>query len=295
MSRILGTGIATLDIIHSVDGYPAENSEVRAVARHRTRGGNTANTLSVLRQLGHQCSWAGVYTDDEAGRFVCHDLQQRGIELVTARLHSGKTTPTSSIVHNRLNGSRTIIHYRDLPELGFAEFSRLDLGRYDWLHFEGRNVTETARMLSHAAQQYPDLPRSVEIEKPRDHIESLFALADVLVFSRDCLQAWHEQDPQACLRRLHDGLPGVALVCTWGESGAFFVTGDGVSGHAPAHPPGRVVDTLGAGDTFNAGLIDALLQGHELAQATTRACRLAGQKCGHQGLDFIATTTADGQ
>lgn len=37
--RILAVGIATLYIINTVDGYPAEDQEVRASAQRVARGG----------------------------------------------------------------------------------------------------------------------------------------------------------------------------------------------------------------------------------------------------------------
>ena len=67
MAKLLGIGNATLDIIHHVDGYPEENSEVRCRERHVRRGGNAANTLVVLSQLGVACSWADVLVDNEEG------------------------------------------------------------------------------------------------------------------------------------------------------------------------------------------------------------------------------------
>jgi ketohexokinase len=45
-----------------------------------------------------------------------------------------------------------------------------------------------------------------------------------------------------------------------------------------------VVDTLGAGDTFNAAIIHAKLAGRPLAECLHDACQLAGKKCGQQGL-----------
>ena len=51
MAQILGIGIATLDIINEVDGYPVEDSEQRALAQRQRTGGNVTNTLTVLRQF----------------------------------------------------------------------------------------------------------------------------------------------------------------------------------------------------------------------------------------------------
>jgi hypothetical protein len=51
MAKILGIGIAALDIINTVDGYPNEDAEVRAINQRVCRGGNATNTLVVLSQL----------------------------------------------------------------------------------------------------------------------------------------------------------------------------------------------------------------------------------------------------
>ncbi|VAX01070.1 hypothetical protein MNBD_GAMMA19-1040, partial [hydrothermal vent metagenome] len=56
MARVLVVGIATLDIINTVDDYPEEDTEVRASTQVMRRGGNACNTAVVLQQLGHQCS-----------------------------------------------------------------------------------------------------------------------------------------------------------------------------------------------------------------------------------------------
>src|SRR5690606_2634666 len=43
MGHVLAIGIATLDIVNTVDGYPAEDAEVRASAQRVSRGGNATN------------------------------------------------------------------------------------------------------------------------------------------------------------------------------------------------------------------------------------------------------------
>jgi ketohexokinase len=54
--------------------------------------------------------------------------------------------------------------------------------------------------------------------------------------------------------------------------------------HAPALAVETVVDTVGAGDTFNAGLIHALATGQLLEEALHYAVALAGRKVQQQGL-----------
>lgn len=287
MAKILAVGIATVDIINSVNGYPAEDDEVRAVSQRLCRGGNATNTLSVLSQLGHASHWAGVLADEPDAHHIEADLKKHRIDVAAVLWLKNGKVPTSYITHNMVNGSRTIIHHRNLPEYPFSKFRQLDLNTFDWLHFEGRNVTETRQMLIWARQQMPALPRSIEIEKERDGIETLFELADVLLFSRAFAQRRGFSDALALLHALQAQCGSAKLVCAWGEAGAWALDGD-QEYHSPAFPPATVIDTLAAGDTFNAGIIDAFVNRLTLAQALESANRLAGRKCGHQGLDFLS-------
>jgi len=288
MAHILAIGIATLDIINSVDAYPQEDSEIRASTQNIRRGGNAANSAVILSQLGHSCSWAGTLSDDNDGDFIDHELQRYNIDTSNSwRAHGGRT-PTSYITHNRASGSRTIIHYRDLPEYSFDSFSNIDLSAYDWLHFEGRHCQETLRMLHLAQQQQPHIPVSIEIEKPRPDIETLFKLGDLLLFSRAYARDSGYTDGAEFLHAMHTQAPEADLVCAWGNQGAWALARDDSDNviFSPAFPPSRLIDTLAAGDTFNAAMIDARCKGQSLTEALTAACQLAGQKCGVEGLDL---------
>jgi ketohexokinase len=187
------------------------------------------------------------------------------------------------------SGTRTIVHYRDLPEFSFADFEKIELSTFDWLHFEGRNVVETAHMLALVRERFPSLPWSVEIEKPRPGIENLFEGATILLFSRHYVTSLGYSDVQAFFHKLHSKLPKVEKVCTWGDEGAYAMDYRGQIHHISAFFPPQIVDTLGAGDTFNAGFIDARLRHHTLTESLTFACQLAGRKCGQHGFDGLSS------
>lgn len=53
------------------------------------------------------------------------------------------------------------------------------------------------------------------------------------------------------------------LICAWAEKGADAMGPDGTVVHSDAFPPEKLVDTLGAGDTFNASVIYTLSNGEE--------------------------------
>ena len=78
------------------------------------------------------------------------------------------------------------------------------------------------------------------------------------------------------------------VICPWGEDGAMAMTSEGQKSTSPAFPPERVIDTLGAGDTFNAATILALSDGQGIQDAITYGCRVAGAKCGMKGYDGLS-------
>ncbi len=285
MATILGIGIATIDIINEVSHYPAENDEVRALTRQRTRGGNATNTLTVLAALGHHCQWAGTLVDDGDGDFVRTDLQNAGVGYRHCNILPHGAMPTSYILLNRINGSRTIVHYRDLPEFDLQDTVNLPWHDYTWLHFEGRNVAQTRLMLAALRTRgYPG-KISIEIEKSRDDIGVLYEYADLLIFSRQfALHQGFTTGPAFLSDIRARGSARGDLVCAWGETGAYGLDSHDSACCSPAYPPSRVIDTLGAGDVFNAGLIHGLLLQHSLATALGEACALAGKKCGQRGL-----------
>jgi ketohexokinase len=282
--RVLGVGIATLDVINEVASYPAEDDEVRALAQRRMRGGNVTNSLSVLSQLGHRCRWVGTLGDDAAADLILQDLERHRIDTREAVRVPGGATPTSYVTLNRSNGSRTIVHFRDLPELDASAFDRVPLTDVVWIHFEGRNPPETHRMIQRVRAEVPHVPVSVELEKRRDDIEVLMDGPRVLLASRAFALASGFDQPAGFLEDLAQHTSADLCVLAWGAQGASYMRRGGAVRQVPGFAPDKVVDTLGAGDVFNAGVIHGLLRGQPPVEAVTAAVRLAGEKCGLLGL-----------
>ncbi len=295
MAKFLGVGNLVLDTILTTDHFPEENAELRAQARQLQPGGNAANTLYVLTQLGHACSLMSAVAVDDSGRKLLQAVTDRGIDTSLCQKRLKGATPTSYVLVNGENGSRTIVHYRDLAELNFDHFAKQEIEQFDWLHFEGRNVENLKGMLNIARTFCPNTPISLELEKPRPGIESLLNVPNVILIARHYATELGLTDAPAAIQHVRAFAPQATLICTWGSEGAWFASPDGNIQHQPAITVPRVVDTLGAGDTFNAGLLHMLSRGEKLDEAVRFAAELAARKIRQQGFDNLLAPLADDQ
>lgn len=284
MARILLVGTVTLDLVFALDHAPGSDEEMRAMSLRTCRGGNAGNTAVVLARLGHAPEFLGVMADAPETAVIERDFEESGVAFRNCPRLFGRP-PTSSIY--LAGATRSIVHYRDLPELDAKYLCSLDLGNYDWLHFEGRNVVALAEMLRFVRENNPALRVSLELEKPRPGIESLIGLADLLLCSRGFAEAAGFHEPEPFLHWL-SAQTAAAISLAWGEVGAFGILPGGDVLHVPAVPVAEVVDTLGAGDTFNAGMLDAMVQDRPLLEALSAGCALAGRKCAVHGFEFCS-------
>ncbi|XP_038607163.1 ketohexokinase isoform X6 [Tachyglossus aculeatus] len=221
--QILCVGLVVLDIINVVEKYPEEDSDSRCLSQRWQRGGNASNSCTVLSLLGSPCAFMG-------------------------------SLAPGHIAEN-------------LPDVTAQDFEKVDLTRYKWIHIEGRNAAEQVKMLQRVDQynkaRPPELQirTSVEVEKPRDELYQLFGYGDVVFVSKDVAKHMGFQSAAETLKGLYGRVrKGAVLVCAWAEQGADALGPDGQLLHSDAFPPPRVVDTLGAGDTFNASFIFSLSQ-----------------------------------
>ncbi|XP_058988342.1 ketohexokinase isoform X4 [Mustela lutreola] len=271
--QILCVGLVVLDVINVVDKYPEEDTDsrclfCRCLSQRWQRGGNASNSCTVLSLLGAPCAFMGSLAPGHVADFVLDDLRRYSVDLRYTVSQTTGSVPISTVIISEATGSRTILHaYRNLPDVSATDFEKVDLTRFKWIHIEGRNASEQVKMLrrieQHNASQPPaqKIRVSVEVEKPREELFQLFGYGDVVFVSKDVAKHLGFRSAGEALRGLYRRVrKGAVLVCAWAEEGADALGPDGRLLHSDAFPPPRVVDTLGAGDTFNASVIFSLSQ-----------------------------------
>ncbi|CAD5120411.1 DgyrCDS8977 [Dimorphilus gyrociliatus] len=294
--NFLCVGLICVDIMNHVEKFPTEDSDNRASDQYWQRGGNASNNCTVLSLLGENVSIFGTIANSNELGFLQDDFKKYNISFNNCPIKENVTCPLSIAIVNKQNGSRTIIHHnRNLPELTSDEFSKLDLKNFDWIHFEGRpSVDEISGMLQIIDtfnEKYDKKIRtSVELEKKRETLKLLADRADVIFVSKGhASMLGYNKKEDALLHYLKKCRPKATVIVPWAEEGAVGqVQGQDQMFHSPCFSPDKVIDTLGAGDTFVASCIQALSRDLPLAHALKIACKVAGFKCGIKGYDGIS-------
>ncbi|KAI1498545.1 Ribokinase-like protein [Biscogniauxia marginata] len=313
MKNLVCVGACYLDTILSVPFYPEEDSKLRATNLQVRRGGNCPNTLQVFQQLLRE--WSGhdikpylvSCLPSEQAPATATILESFGsdtaVDFSRCIYRAGSQPASSYILRSEASGSRTIVNYTDLPEMRPEEFVAAvdDLGDDTWFHFEGRNPETTLQCIRYLRRSKSKAAVSVEVEKPgREGLEDLAAEADVVFYSR----SWAEDKRYESARQCLSAQSGVArrashLLCTWGSRGASCLSlPSQTSVSCAATQPGqtiRVVDTVGAGDTFIAGMLFGLLchtRDWDVETKVRFAVRLATVKVQQEGFDGVGAETA---
>ncbi|KAM3512838.1 hypothetical protein MY11210_003543 [Beauveria gryllotalpidicola] len=178
---------------------------------------------------------------------------------------------SSYIIRSSETGSRTIVNYNALEEMTAAEFEAVardfEAEGQSWWHFEGRIPETTLECIRILRRILPQSKISVEVEKPgRQGLRALAAEADVVFYSKVWAEDRGYDSAMACLTTEPAGQASLS-VCPWGAGGAYAVShlsGDQI--HCPVEQQQQpdeitVVDSVGAGDTFIAGMLYGLTTG----------------------------------
>lgn len=235
-------------------------------------GGNSLNLSVFIRRFGGAVAYIGAVGDDPAGHHIRDSLDAEGVDISGMRFGGGNTA--FCLIGSR-NGEREFLG----ADLGVSiiEPTPEDLGRIaraDAVH-TGRSSHVEPFLESFAANARLSFDFAV-IRDPK-HIARLAPYCFLASFSAGDLSA---ERADALVQLARDTGAEWVLV-TRGDEGAVLV---GPSGrYETSAAASKVVDTLGAGDTFIARTLHGLLEDEHPDQFLPAAARAAAGTCSHYG------------
>lgn len=285
MSRdALVIGEALVDIVHAADGTTVEHA-----------GGSAANVAVALSRLGRPVRFATAWADDARGRMLAEHLARAAVELATDPVVLERTATAAATIGAdgaasydfdlewRLGpvepGQPVAVHVCSIGVL-------LEPGAGQVLELLGGLRGTTT--ISYDVNARPAITGTGPDVVAR--VERTAAAADLVKASdEDLATLYPALDVDAAARHLL-ALGPTAVVVTRGGEGATWV--DATRAVEVASLPVEVADTIGAGDTFGAAVVDALwgrpldgLSTSEVEEVLAHAARAAAVTVSRPGAD----------
>jgi sugar/nucleoside kinase (ribokinase family) len=248
-------------------------------------GGAAAVTGAALARLGVDATIVGCVGRDAFGRVALEDLRRYGVDTGHVTQLDGAPTGASIAFEAPERersfaialGSLAAFDASMIPPAALEADHVLLCGYFNLPSMRGRATADVfgavraneGTTLLDTGWDHEGWPRST-----LDELRSLLPLVDVFLPNEvEAERLSGERDPAAAAAILARITRGWAVV-KLGANGAVAASAGGRSRRVRA-PAVEVVDTTGAGDAFNAGLIAALVDGADPAEALEDAVRVA--------------------
>jgi len=245
-------------------------------------GGAASNASSCLRNAGHEVAIWSAVRDDETGAKIRAALVRLGVD--TGNLSVTPTIPGQTMILIEPNGERTIFFQHADPNLNRTirgamkrQAARIDMAKINGFRPEGILL----RALFSDYSELSALSNVVTVGHWPQSGNVSEMPADILVGSRDDLEAkgllegaFHHAK-NACGDRLK------WIIVTDGKSGGE------IFGEAKrftySSPAVHQIDATGAGDSFAAGVLEALVKGADIVEAAHHGAKWGAKTASLRG------------
>lgn len=292
--QVVVIGSLNMDLVVEADRPPQMGETVQGNQVHFIPGGKGANQAVASARLGAKTAMLGAVGGDAFGGELLSALKREGIDMEAVKTLADSHTGIASIVLSQ--GDNQIIFVAGAN--GQVTPADIDLfeqkiAQADVVLLQLEIPLET---VVYAAAKAKELGKTVVLNPAPARVlpDELLRNVDVLIPNESELYLLAQTGADAKLEEAMTALlqKGVGtVVTTLGSKGAAYLTAQGESGSVPCHRV-TVVDTTGAGDSFNAGFSYALAGGAAVGDAVafaTKVAALAVTKLGAQaGMPTLA-------
>ena len=271
MTKYCVVGSLNMDMVTRVERFPAPGETIRGISFNIFPGGKGANQAVALAKLGAPVEMVGAIGDDVLGRRYEEILEGLGIGSGGVARRPGVSTGTASIEVSAAGENHIVIvaGANASVDPGYVESKRSVIESCGLLLLQLEIPIESvaaAAKIAFAA----GIPVVLDPAPARDLPPELYPmLASITPNETEAMQLTGEDTStdggiERAGRRLLERGTRCAIVKA-GARGAFIVRAEG-SVRIPGFDV-LVVDTVAAGDSFNAGLAYAMGEGESLERA----------------------------
>jgi sugar/nucleoside kinase (ribokinase family) len=279
MTGIINVGIVTVDAIaQTIDKTPKPKELVFFDKLAFTTGGCAVNCAIDLGKMGISNSLIVKVGGDMLGDFVLSEAKRYGIDVSHVSRDPVTNTPFSFVMVDP-TGERAFVHTMGSNATLIPSDIDVDfIGKHKFCYIGGVMLMPKldgkplAGVLKEIRKRgvitiLDDVFISADEAKWRDVILPMLPEVDYFVPSEpEAMAISGLKDPPAMATYFMDHGAKNAVI-KLGEKGVYYQDKDGKNGYVGAYKVSKVVDTTGAGDSWDAGFVAGLSLGYDFPQA----------------------------
>lgn len=247
-------------------------------------GGAESNVAIGLSRLGHSAGWISKLGKDPFGYFIKQVIQGEGVDMTYTAFD--EEAPTGIFFKERKFGNKVNVYYyrshSAASRLTKDDVSEEYVKNAKYVLISGitsalsESCAGANEKLIEIAEKYhipivfdPNLRLKLWKEKQQaiDTLQTIAQRSDIILTGQwEAYQLTGYDQPEDIAAYYAKNAPGSTVIVKLGEQGAYYSQA-GDSGYVKGFPVTQVVDPIGAGDSFAAGFISALLNGKSIREA----------------------------
>lgn len=280
MYDILVIGSINADLVFQTDRIPEAGETVLGNSFITVPGGKGANQAVAAARLGANVGFIGCVGDDANGKLMLENLQKQGVDTRGVSILEGVSTGVAGIVLSEgensiivIPGANHLVTKETIDDnIGLLAGSRMVVLQ---LEIPIETVDYVVEICSNE-----NIPVIINPAPAGDiALDSILKATYLTPNETELIRLFGSKDAEEILKEYPN-----KLILTQGKRGVSFYDGEKM-----VHVEGRsvkVVDTTGAGDTFNGALAVGLVEGMKLKSAVefaNKAAAISVTKLGAQG------------
>ena len=271
-AEVIGFGALNVDKLYSVENIVSKDEESFIKSETDTPGGSAANTIVGLSRLGCSTSIIGKIAEDEDGDLIEYHLAVNGVysnNLIYSE--TGSTGKCLGFVDE--DGERCL--YIDPgvnDEIKIGEINPLNIMRCKIMHYTSfvgdsfKTQIELLEMLNDQCVLSFD-PGMLYVQKGFDELKPILERTNILLINEAELRLLCNNN-KSPLKELAIGFLDLGIETVVVKKGAEGVFAMNNSTECEVESfECSVVDTTGAGDSFNSGFLYSYLKGYDLEKS----------------------------
>ncbi len=277
----LSTGRLNLDIIMYVDRLPGIEDRVYGRDSYISIGGSATNYAIAVSRLGHQAVLAACTGIDPFSRVLVELLSSTGVDA--SRLCRASGGPGTVVVLSLPDGKYAMASHRGANNALTIDYV-LELYNYenpDIVHIAGLDPKDTFKIVEKIIEASKTTiisydPGRKAVDKPKELAEVMGKVHHLFLNERE-FNALNMKLSKSLLRERLE-----AIVVKMGSKGAVLITKKEIT-RIEAYRVSKVVDTVGAGDVFDAAFNTYYLETNDYLEAVRAGVIAAGIKVTRHG------------